>query len=187
VRKYKLGGVMAWSLGEDSFDYSHVRKMASELRKGRSKTAARPKPKPKPRPTPQMMESESGPARPIKPAASKPTFDTVWVDGTPQGPGANDVTTPGSPEDWVVPVEAEASTPQVKEPIVAAPQVESVVPEQEFAPVEQASPAGWEPSTTPEDLPSSPEHLQMVKELGSLPRPSRKARFKGQQIRPSAA
>lgn len=33
VAKYKLGGVMAWSLGEDGFDYSHVRKMAEEMGK----------------------------------------------------------------------------------------------------------------------------------------------------------
>lgn len=34
VRKYKLGGVMAWSLGEDSFDWSHIHTMASELKNG---------------------------------------------------------------------------------------------------------------------------------------------------------
>ncbi|KAI4614017.1 hypothetical protein J4E80_006707 [Alternaria sp. BMP 0032] len=34
VRKYKLGGVMAWSLGEDSADWSHIRQMAKEVAKG---------------------------------------------------------------------------------------------------------------------------------------------------------
>ncbi|KAI4639963.1 hypothetical protein J4E93_008762 [Alternaria ventricosa] len=34
VRKYKLGGVMAWSLGEDSADWSHIRHMAKEVAKG---------------------------------------------------------------------------------------------------------------------------------------------------------
>ena len=33
VRKYKLGGVMAWSLGEDSADWSHIRQMAKEVAK----------------------------------------------------------------------------------------------------------------------------------------------------------
>ncbi|KAF2272374.1 glycoside hydrolase [Westerdykella ornata] len=33
VRAYGLGGVMAWSLGEDSHDWSHVRKIAAELGK----------------------------------------------------------------------------------------------------------------------------------------------------------
>jgi hypothetical protein len=33
VRKYKLGGVMAWSLGEDSADWSHIRHMAREVAK----------------------------------------------------------------------------------------------------------------------------------------------------------
>lgn len=31
VRKYKLGGVMAWSLGEDSADWSHIKKISEEL------------------------------------------------------------------------------------------------------------------------------------------------------------
>ncbi|KAF1915773.1 glycoside hydrolase superfamily, partial [Ampelomyces quisqualis] len=93
VRKYKLGGVMAWSLGEDSADWSHVRKMADELKKGGYKTPGRPAPKP-------MVDS--GPAKPIKPVPSKAPYDTVWVDGTPQGPKANDVTTPGVPEDFTV-------------------------------------------------------------------------------------
>ncbi|KAI4932272.1 uncharacterized protein J4E92_004172 [Alternaria infectoria] len=33
VRKYKLGGIMAWSLGEDSADWSHIRQMAKEVAK----------------------------------------------------------------------------------------------------------------------------------------------------------
>lgn len=33
VRKYRLGGVMAWSLGEDSADWKHVRRMALEMGK----------------------------------------------------------------------------------------------------------------------------------------------------------
>ncbi|KAF2003995.1 carbohydrate-binding module family 18 protein [Amniculicola lignicola CBS 123094] len=32
VKTYGLGGVMAWSLGEDTFDYSHVRQIAEELK-----------------------------------------------------------------------------------------------------------------------------------------------------------
>ncbi|KAJ4374761.1 hypothetical protein N0V83_001837 [Neocucurbitaria cava] len=38
VRKYNLGGVMAWSLGEDSYDWSHIRAMATELAKDGSST-----------------------------------------------------------------------------------------------------------------------------------------------------
>jgi hypothetical protein len=34
VRRYKLGGVMAWSLGEDSIDWIHIRTMTDELKKG---------------------------------------------------------------------------------------------------------------------------------------------------------
>lgn len=42
VRKYKLGGVMAWSLGEDSYDWSHIRLMACELQKGNASSDACP-------------------------------------------------------------------------------------------------------------------------------------------------
>ncbi|KAF2792970.1 carbohydrate-binding module family 18 protein [Melanomma pulvis-pyrius CBS 109.77] len=31
VRSYGIGGVMAWSLGEDSFDWSHIHQIANEL------------------------------------------------------------------------------------------------------------------------------------------------------------
>lgn len=31
VRKYKLGGAMAWSLGEDSANWSHIKKISEEL------------------------------------------------------------------------------------------------------------------------------------------------------------
>ena len=34
IRKYKLGGAMAWSLGEDSYDWSHIKKISEELAKG---------------------------------------------------------------------------------------------------------------------------------------------------------
>ncbi|KAF1966366.1 glycoside hydrolase [Bimuria novae-zelandiae CBS 107.79] len=34
VRKYKLGGAMAWSLGEDSADWSHIKKISEELNRG---------------------------------------------------------------------------------------------------------------------------------------------------------
>lgn len=34
VRSYGLGGVMAWSLGEDSFDWSHIKRIAEEVKGG---------------------------------------------------------------------------------------------------------------------------------------------------------
>jgi chitinase len=42
VDHYKLGGVMAWSLGEDTYDWSHVRRMGDEVAKRAAKGAARP-------------------------------------------------------------------------------------------------------------------------------------------------
>ncbi|KAH7361149.1 glycoside hydrolase superfamily [Pyrenochaeta sp. MPI-SDFR-AT-0127] len=39
VDEYGLGGVMAWSLGEDSYDWSHIRQMAAELAKREGQTS----------------------------------------------------------------------------------------------------------------------------------------------------
>jgi chitinase len=62
VDKHGLGGVMAWSLGEDSYDWSHIRQMASELKKRSSGPQSAPGPKPKPsytdRPTPPSQKSD---------------------------------------------------------------------------------------------------------------------------------
>ncbi|KAF2748188.1 carbohydrate-binding module family 18 protein [Sporormia fimetaria CBS 119925] len=44
VRPLGLGGVMAWSLGEDSHDWSHIRTIAEELGKGNWAEGARPRP-----------------------------------------------------------------------------------------------------------------------------------------------
>jgi hypothetical protein len=134
VRKYKLGGVMAWSLGEDSFDWSHIRAMAKELAK---KSAPKPAPKPAPvvRPAPAST-------------ASKSPYSVVFADGTPQGPESDLASQPiGAPSDFTQqadPSEAEASTPQQNEPIA---------PAQVAAP--QASP-------TDSDLPFSPEYLNLM-------------------------
>jgi chitinase len=99
VKKYKLGGVMAWSLGEDSFDWSHIHAMADSSPKAAAISKATPGNKkishpPVPRATP---------------------YGTVFVDGTPEGPRGDHAVQPGAPADFAVPApqgEMEASTPQ---------------------------------------------------------------------------
>ncbi|KAF9701801.1 hypothetical protein EKO04_000928 [Ascochyta lentis] len=132
VRKYNLGGVMAWSLGEDSNDWSHVKRMADELKKSPSKPSAtyapRPtskKPRPKPKPTSYKPQPPTKPTyEPSPPAPTYPTsntndyhslpgnptlvsdpnlpYDVVWVDGTTDGSGGDYTNTPGSPDDYTV-------------------------------------------------------------------------------------
>lgn len=138
VRKYNLGGVMAWSLGEDSNDWSHIKRMADELAKNPPSTykpaptseTSKPKPKPKPtdKPQPPSVTYESSPPAPAYPTEDKPTpepspdlpYDVVWVDGTTDGPAGDYSSEPGSPDDyaivWVdengVPVETVTPKPQ---------------------------------------------------------------------------
>jgi hypothetical protein len=138
VRKYELGGVMAWSLGEDSFDWSHIRAMAKELAKGSSPAAPKPAPKkpalkpalkPVPSPAPEPV-----PVRPLAPSPSKSPTSVVWVDGTAQGPASGLASDPiGAPADSTQQVnsanDAEASTPQQSQPLQARPSpVEDIPP-----------------------------------------------------------
>lgn len=132
VRKYQLGGVMAWSLGEDSFDWSHIRQMASELEKGNSggdtpragssrpfasasdpvaETDATeefseehaPVSSSRYRPRPQRPTTESVPTFEDGHAEpSRSPYNVVWVDGTEEGPSGEPSTEPGSPPDYYV-------------------------------------------------------------------------------------
>ncbi|KAJ4984401.1 Chitinase 1-like protein 1 [Stagonosporopsis vannaccii] len=65
VHEYGLGGVMAWSLGEDSYDWSHVRRMAEELEKSPE--------------TPEAPESDM-------PSPPKPTYQPPRESYKPQPP-----------------------------------------------------------------------------------------------------
>ncbi|KAJ4290513.1 hypothetical protein N0V90_010730 [Kalmusia sp. IMI 367209] len=67
VRKYGLGGVMAWSLGEDSNDWSHIKRISAELEKGGGKVLE------------EALPVQSSPASAEKP---KETYIVVNVDGT---------------------------------------------------------------------------------------------------------
>jgi chitinase len=104
VRRFRLGGVMAWSLGEDSYDWSHIKTMARELAKDghagggaadttdasqqqNSSDASIPAPAPAPEVAPALASApvDLDPA----PTPSKDPYNVVWVDGTPQGPAAD--------------------------------------------------------------------------------------------------
>lgn len=167
---------MAWSLGEDSFDWSHIRAMSSELAKSKSKgggasgasgqdTAAVDA-------APDVAApalSPSKPSSPSPPPPSKSPLPVVWVDGTPDGPAGDHVTESAAPEDFTVPVpvavrpapapasvpveeeaEAEASTPQQKTPLH---------PIQDDAGATSAQ-------GDKGDLPFSPEYLAAIKAAG---------------------
>jgi hypothetical protein len=141
VRKYKLGGVMAWSLGEDSFDWSHIRAMAKELAKGSSRAAPKParkKPAPKP-----VLKTAPASARPLAPKPSKTPISAVWVDGTAKEPASDLASDPvGAPTEFTQQVhsadDAEASTPQQNQPLPRTTQAK-------------------------DDLPFSPEYLNLMK------------------------
>jgi hypothetical protein len=159
VRKYRLGGVMAWSLGEDSYDWSHIKTMAKELGKGgyggggATQQSSHPLiPAPAPAPAPAAVQPQAS-----TPTPSKEPHDIVLVDGVPQGPEGDHVTQPvGSSDDFVVPAE-ESFTPQQKQPLAPIPKAVPV-------PVQQAT--SPQPSAADDDLPFSPEYLAMMKGIG---------------------
>ncbi|KAH8725449.1 glycoside hydrolase superfamily [Phaeosphaeriaceae sp. PMI808] len=167
VRKYKLGGVMAWSLGEDSFDWSHIAQMTKEL--GKSGGGSEYKDD-KAYPVNINIEPQAAPVintqtTENRPQADKPSlkddYDTVWVDGTLDGLEGDHATKPGSPEDYVIPFssrELEASTPQQNKPIEA---VKPIAALKQTVPEKQALGKGKD------DLPFSPEYEAAVKALGA--------------------
>lgn len=148
VRKYNLGGVMAWSLGEDSNDWSHIKRMAAELTKPSSEPQPTYKPRPtsktsKPKPKPQPVYKPQPPSKPYIPSPPAPAYptansyhnlpgnptlesnpnlpyDVVWVDGTPEGPAGEYSTSPGSPADYTVVWVDEHGNPE--ETVVPKPQ-----------------------------------------------------------------
>jgi chitinase len=138
VRKYNLGGVMAWSLGEDSNDWSHVKRMADELAKSPNRPQSIYKSEPTSKtskPQTPLKTYEPSPPTPTYPTSDdyrnlpgNPTlesnpdlpYDVVWVDGTPEGPAGEYTPQPGSPDDYTmtwtgnngVPEETVAPKPQ---------------------------------------------------------------------------
>jgi hypothetical protein len=133
---------MAWSLGEDSFDWSHIKAMADELAKGgygSGEPSGHQSHPMIPAAGPGTSDStplEQGPVDPkapnvasaSTPSAKKDPISVVFVDGTTNGPAGDHATEPGSPAGFVVsPGQSEeASTPQQKKPLQpvapAAPQ-----------------------------------------------------------------
>lgn len=176
VRKYNLGGVMAWSLGEDSNDWSHVKRMADELTKPSSKPGSTYKPKPasktsKPKPKPTTLKPQP-PSKTYKPSPPAPTYppsddyhnlpgnptlesdpnlpyDVVWVDGTSDGPAGDYSTEPGSPDDYTIVWVDENGNPE--ETVTPRPQEQyeaqaAAVPAPAPAPAAQYDDGSWSPS-----------------------------------------
>ncbi|KAH7091443.1 glycoside hydrolase superfamily [Paraphoma chrysanthemicola] len=114
VTKYGLGGVMAWSLGEDSADWSHIKAMNAGLKRlsadgygGKHSNPLRPAspyPSPDYEAGPADGESPSTEDLPLNPEESsdpRPPYKVVWVDGTTDGPSGDYSTEPGAPEYYV--------------------------------------------------------------------------------------
>lgn len=78
VAKHKLGGVMAWSLGEDGFDYSHIHQMAEELQKHPSSPDSTPTASP-------TAPASSGYAAPPSSYAAPPSESTNAASSQPAG------------------------------------------------------------------------------------------------------
>jgi hypothetical protein len=174
VRRYQLGGVMAWSLGEDSYDWSHVRRMAGEVAKGGYAQATGG--------SPVELASLDNSTVPDAPTSSSAApYDVVWVDGTEQGPEGDYAEMPASPSDYTVNYDdtrgeevstastaTPSSAPSILEPDVPAP-IEPTTPAQSStaplppsatseapfeytraasAPSSEASPEIWEPAVS---------------------------------------
>jgi len=76
VRRYNLGGVMAWSLGEDSNNWSHIKQISQELAKAAGSAGD------------ASLETAVPSYTPSASAAPpQSTFDVVYVDGV-GGPDA---------------------------------------------------------------------------------------------------
>jgi chitinase len=185
LRSKGLGGVMAWSLGEDSFDWSHVRRMAMEGAKGGSNTATYQAP-PKSTPNTYPPQAESGPVAGEAPAiegtapkSSEKPYNVVWVDGTKEGPGSDLSAESGAPEYYVnhegpgMDMEQQGGQEEASTPQQVAP-IPKVAPAQEVsAPAPSPAPEVAQPATqlttsgSISDLPFSPEYLAAMGALGA--------------------
>jgi len=136
VQKHKLGGVMAWSLGEDSYDWSHIRQMAAELKRirtggntfapGKSQSAQMIPP------VAQTFDAVRGVYTEIFSTVSQPTpssspYNVVFVDGTALGPTGEPSTEPGSPPDFTVDVNGGHSVKPVPNNQVDSPPTASYI------------------------------------------------------------
>ncbi|KAF2028232.1 glycoside hydrolase, partial [Setomelanomma holmii] len=115
VAKYGLGGVMAWSLGEDSADWSHIKAMNTGLqilKGGYGSTGKHSNlmiAAPAPYQATQLPESgpvdgeapaiENPPSTPSATSDASQPYNVVWVDGITDGPNGDYSTEPGAPDD----------------------------------------------------------------------------------------
>jgi hypothetical protein len=150
VRKYKLGGVMAWSLGEDSYDWSHIRRMASEIAKNDYSQVALANVNASSTGMPPV--NSKAPISPLVPTApsssstASASYNVVWVDGTQQGPEGDYSETPASPPDYVVSFNGEWSPDYTNAEEVSTPS----------APIDVSSAPVAIPTTQPSTLQPAP-------------------------------
>jgi hypothetical protein len=151
---------MAWSLGEDSFDWSHIAAMSSELAKGGYGSGEPSAHHSQPMIPAAAPATESGPVDPKAPIVE-----------SPQGPAGDHSTESAAPSDFTVPSE-EASTPQTSQPLM---------PAQPPTPPQAAT--SELPKSTSGNLPFSPEYLAAIKAAARTkkPVPTRKTSPKSQR------
>ncbi|KAI8938307.1 hypothetical protein NX059_005959 [Plenodomus lindquistii] len=200
VRKYKLGGVMAWSLGEDSYDWSHIHQMASELQRTSSGDSPRPgqgQPM-QPALTPAAtFDDASGqyvpvttshrrtrprPTRRPQPSPSSSPYAVVFVDGTDDGPSAQPSNAPGSPSDFTVDFNGEQAVKPTTEdispgPIPIQPYVDPDTPPAEptYAPPpapEETKPFMYIDPILPIPVPVESESVSPPSPIGSITAPA---------------
>ncbi|KAF2823112.1 glycoside hydrolase [Ophiobolus disseminans] len=158
VKKEKLGGVMAWSLGEDSFDWSHVKQMGAEIKKignaiygggGGGEKEAGPVHGEAPEVEDTGIESEPE-TEPKTDADTDTPYDVVWVDGTADGPEGDGSTEPdpSSSSDGPGPENQEVQPGQEQAAPVIAPESS--------------------PISSSDDLPFSPEYEAALRAVGAL-------------------
>ncbi|KAK1917829.1 hypothetical protein P3342_000546 [Pyrenophora teres f. teres] len=110
VKKHRLGGVMAWSLGEDSAGWTHLTRMAQEVAKlqhttGNMPSGIRPDSTMTghvPQGTGLRYSSPPSVSTSSQAQSSAAPYSVVWVDGTQNGPTGDYATVPGSPPDYTV-------------------------------------------------------------------------------------
>jgi chitinase len=175
VRKYKLGGVMAWSLGEDSFDWSHVRQMTREVAKdgyGQAASAASVDVPSTGETSEEMHSPVSSPSPVVQPpprSSSAVPYNIVWVNGTQQGPEGDYAETPASPSDYTVSYPAEDTTSE-EAPAAVAPVNPSTVPEVPVT-MPETEPEVWQPALPAPVKPTFEEPTSIPEVVSAQPNP----------------
>jgi hypothetical protein len=149
---------MAWSLGEDSYEWSHIRRMASEVANGvgYERSAIQD-------PIDNILSSDPSPS----PTSASP-YSIIFVDGTEQGPSTSSTQDPGSPPDYLVsyspdsgttpyiPTEAENTTEPIPDMAPSSSPTASLPTGIPTGALEEMPLQSWPPADAP---PSDPDFI----------------------------